>query len=88
MPRLALQLLVIALVALVQLSVCLQLGAGPGPGASSSQLVEEEELDDETLAEPVESMTVERASRRWEVEQRAPQQVHREPEPRPPSHVS
>ncbi len=84
MSRLALQLVVIALIALVQLSVCVASSSGPASGGVA-QLFEEEGLDDETLVEAVDVTTpIEHPCTRWEVEQRAPAPVHLDRESRPP----
>lgn len=85
MARLALQLVVIALITLVQLSVFVASSSSLASGGVA-QLFEEEGLDDETLVEAVEVATaIEHACTRWDVEQHAPAPVHLDREGRPPS---
>jgi hypothetical protein len=85
MARLAPQLVVVALIALVQVSVFVASSveaASNGP----TQPLEEEGLDDETLVEAVDVTTVsEHPCTRWDVEQHAPAPVHLDRESRPPS---
>lgn len=85
MSRLAVQLLIVVLIALVQSAALSGLEAGASDGSGPSQLLEEEELDDDTLTEELVVLTLEPGSSRWAHEQRAPEPVHSEPEAPPPT---
>ena len=90
-PRLVTQLLVLLLVVVVQvatLSAFSAAGSDLDGTSGPSQLLEEEELDDVTVADELVSLDVGHASRRWECDPRAPAPVHLDREARPPSFMS
>jgi hypothetical protein len=85
--HLAARLLVLALIGLVQVASLASVtasGSATSPAGGSAQLLEEEEVDDATVADDLVPLWADRGTGRWESEQHAPAPVHLERDGRPP----
>ncbi len=85
LPLLAAQLIVLALIAVLQVWTITTIGGALKPPTAGSVLMDEEEADDVTLADERVAFAVIPLATRWSVQVEPPAPVHLEPDGKPPS---